>query len=552
MYARDGITVETDHKPLLSIYKKALGSAPKRLQRMLLRLQRYNFHLTFRPGSQLVLGDTLSRACPATSDSQTQGTSSTFWEELAELIEDEPLNDLSMVASAATISMLRQAAAADEDYQLLKAQIASGRPADVNSLPAALRQFITFADELVVSGDFVYKGSRVVVPRGAREDILTRLHVSHTGINGCIRRARETVYYPGITTDIKKLIEACPICQRHLLEATKEPLMSHPAPSRPWERVGADIFTQASQDYIVCVDYLSGYFEIDRLPSKRSTDVIYALRQQWARHGIPAQLVTDNSPFGSVEFGEFAKKWEFQHITSYPNYPQSNGRAEAAVKMAKKLMQKATEAGTDPFLALLEWRNTPTECSALAPTQIMFGRRTRTCLPTANKLLASASAVQAQTALWESKQRQAIYYDKNAKARPTLSPGQTIRARFGDNDWRKAEVVRVLPHRAYDVQMDDGSVRRRTSRHVKFSSEPPIIRREIGDSSAAVTPPTTASTSSSGNRPPPSTSSVQQKMTVRHTRSGRESQTASSIQRLTVSMLTKYYGDYHLMYRNFL
>ena len=41
----DKVTVQTDHKPLIAITKKALGAAPKRLQRMLLRLQRYNFEL---------------------------------------------------------------------------------------------------------------------------------------------------------------------------------------------------------------------------------------------------------------------------------------------------------------------------------------------------------------------------------------------------------------------------------------------------------------------------------------------------------------------------
>ena len=56
------VTVETDHKPLLAIVKKALSSAPKRLQRMLLRLQRYTFQLIFKPGSELILADTLSRA----------------------------------------------------------------------------------------------------------------------------------------------------------------------------------------------------------------------------------------------------------------------------------------------------------------------------------------------------------------------------------------------------------------------------------------------------------------------------------------------------------
>ena len=52
----------TDHKPLISIYKKPLASAPKRLQRLLLRLQQYDVDLRYKPGSEMYLADTLSRA----------------------------------------------------------------------------------------------------------------------------------------------------------------------------------------------------------------------------------------------------------------------------------------------------------------------------------------------------------------------------------------------------------------------------------------------------------------------------------------------------------
>ena len=50
-------TLETDHKPFLPIFQKSLHSAPKRLQTMLLRLQRYNFHGEFPPGSQMCIAD---------------------------------------------------------------------------------------------------------------------------------------------------------------------------------------------------------------------------------------------------------------------------------------------------------------------------------------------------------------------------------------------------------------------------------------------------------------------------------------------------------------
>ena len=70
----------------------------------------------------------------------------------------------------------------------------------------------------------------------------------------------------------------------------KEPLMSHEAPTRPRKKVGVDIATIRQQDYLITVDYLSGYIEIDRLPSKRIADVIYCLKLKFARHGLPVTV----------------------------------------------------------------------------------------------------------------------------------------------------------------------------------------------------------------------------------------------------------------------
>jgi len=59
---REKITVESDHKPLQSIFKKSLLAAPSRLQRMLLRLQWYNLDVQYKPGFQMYVADHLSRA----------------------------------------------------------------------------------------------------------------------------------------------------------------------------------------------------------------------------------------------------------------------------------------------------------------------------------------------------------------------------------------------------------------------------------------------------------------------------------------------------------
>ena len=56
------VEVHSDHKPLENILKKPLGAAPARLQRMLLRLQKYDINLIYKPGKLLKVADTLSRA----------------------------------------------------------------------------------------------------------------------------------------------------------------------------------------------------------------------------------------------------------------------------------------------------------------------------------------------------------------------------------------------------------------------------------------------------------------------------------------------------------
>ena len=62
IYGRDGVHIETDHKPLETIVLKLLDKAPKHLQQMLLCLQKYNLLVQYKRGTQMYLADTLSQA----------------------------------------------------------------------------------------------------------------------------------------------------------------------------------------------------------------------------------------------------------------------------------------------------------------------------------------------------------------------------------------------------------------------------------------------------------------------------------------------------------
>ena len=174
-----------------------MTAAPKRLQRMLLRLRRYNYELVHLPSSQIVLTDTLSRAyLPA------EGESTLFHEELAAAllsVDADQTSDLKMIASPETIKQITDAVKDDDEYDCLIKQITCGWPDTVAEVPLCIRAYCTFADELSVSCGLVFKGLRIVVPLAMRRYFLDRLHSAH---NGCLRRAKETVYWPGIAKHI--------------------------------------------------------------------------------------------------------------------------------------------------------------------------------------------------------------------------------------------------------------------------------------------------------------------------------------------------------------
>jgi len=107
-----------------------------------------------------------------------------------------------------------------------------------------------------------------------------------------------------------------------------------------------------------------------------------------ARHGIPRVPHSDNGhEFCSLEFQPFAKQYQFHHVTSLPRFPQSNGLVERTVQTAKKLLNKAYEDNKDPYLEILELRNTPIPGVGLSPTQLLMGRRIRSIIPFKNTLL---------------------------------------------------------------------------------------------------------------------------------------------------------------------
>ncbi|XP_062516385.1 uncharacterized protein K02A2.6-like [Corticium candelabrum] len=470
------VDVESDHKPLEVIAKKPLQAAPKRLQRMLLRIQRYDITIRYKKGTDMHLADTLSRA-PVESDRRSR--EETNREDIMAIDADEEQDNALLSLKPETVQKIRQATIADDGIKQLKEMIFSGWPDHKKQIPRALTPYFGVRDQLVVQNGLVFCGDRLLVPDQLRSYMLDRVHSTHLGINGCIRRAKQSIWWPGMTGQIRDKIESCEECNKYPVKQSKETLVSHHVPERPWVKVGVDLFEYRSKHYLVISDYQSNFLEMERLYETTSKSVIKSLKQQFARHGIPEHLFSDNGPqFQSQEFAHFADVWNFQHNTASPGYPKSNGKAENAVKVAKRILKKSREAGTDVYLALLDYRNTPSEGLATSPAQRLFNRRTRTLLPTKASLLEPKMNPDESDHQRVNKEKQKANYDRNARDLPQLRPGDTVRVQpltqKRDVVWPKAVVTNVLPNRSYGILTEHGKELRRNRVHLRKVKEEPV------------------------------------------------------------------------------
>ena len=348
--------------------------------------------------------------------------------------------------------------------------VQNGWPKRRCECPSATKSYWNYRDEISIQDDIIFRGERVIIPRKIQHEMLQIIHGAHLGVEKCKRRARDVLFWPGMSSQIEDVVSSCQICAQFRQSNQKEPLLPHEIPQRPWAKVGSDLFEIRGQTFLIMVDYYSGFFEIDNLKQSTSKDVITCCKAQFARYGIPDVLITDNGPqFASVEFQTFASDYQFKHKTSSPRYPRSNGMSEKSVQTAKRLLIKAKEDNRDSYLALLDYRNTPRSDLFGSPVQRLMGRRTKTLLPTSNLLL-EPKVIKTKVVISEmqkAKNQQKRYYDVHAKQLPALRPGQSIRVQMG-KQWKLAVVTSSHKEpRSYNITTQDGQTYRRNRHHLR-------------------------------------------------------------------------------------
>ena len=262
--------------------------------------------------------------------------------------------------------------------------IVAGWPEDIKDVPRALCPYHNHHDIMTVEDGLILKGEALIIPPLEREKILQAIHEGHMGITKCQYCARQCVYWPGINEDIRKMVEACPTCQCHCPQEPRQPLQPTPAPEHPWQHLGADFFTFDGFEYLVIIDYYTKMPFIRKIPPSQcnAAKTISVLKELFSEYGIPETIRSDNGPqFASHQFAKFTKEWNFDHTTSSPRNPRSNGQAKAAVKVTKGLLTHAKFSGQDPYLALLAYRSTPIDAHLHSPAEMLYQRAIRTTVP---------------------------------------------------------------------------------------------------------------------------------------------------------------------------
>ncbi|GFR99842.1 retrovirus-related Pol polyprotein from transposon 297-like Protein [Elysia marginata] len=215
-------------------------------------------------------------------------------------------------------------------------------------------------------------------------------------------------------------VSKCAISAKFRSSNSKEPMISHVIPDRPWPKLGADFFYFGGHDYLLVVDYFSQFTEIAKSPNKATSGVIPVLRPILARHGIPDKMIAENNPFNSFEMHKFARDWNFKITTSSPT------------------------------------------------------RRLQDQVPTTPKLPRPRQVADVNYVL-KRQNKHKFYYDRATRQHRTIQHNDDVRVQLGQTLERATVTATRQTPRSYEADTEDRTTPRRNQRLINPSYEPTTV-----------------------------------------------------------------------------
>ena len=325
------VYVITDHKPLVSLFKKSLVDASPHLTHMLMQLLDYTLNVQYQPGDKKHLSDALSHL-----SSHYKATGKTI------KILDVSIHAIEELTGFNSISVekLHHHTSIDSALQLLIDHINNGFPESSNKCPDCIKPYFSFRDELSTCNGLVLKGhNRVVMPTSLRWQAINLLHnKAHLGLNKTLERARTCMYWPGITDNMKMSILACKPCLTYSTKQQRKPY-AFDAQVKPWTLISLDNFEPQGNFYLMMLDVATKFIVVRPVQSLNTDATIQVLMSIFSEHGLPVGIRCDRGRnFVSDLFQQYCKHLGIQ--LSYSSaYHHSSNPAECTIHTVKGLMK---------------------------------------------------------------------------------------------------------------------------------------------------------------------------------------------------------------------
>jgi len=230
----------------------------------------------YKPETEMLLADSMSRLNPSPTE--------------------ESLN-LKEVCLVQFSDARLQDTSSDSELSALRETIYFGWPEKQKQVPAHLKKYWAYRDELSIENGLILKGERVVIPKSQRSDIVKGIHQAHQGVEKCQLQPRSCVLRPDINKDIEDRVQKCEVCRESQNTQAKETLEPHEVPTRPWHVVGTDLFSWDGDEYLLMCDYYSKFPIIKKIPRGQSTGntVVNLPKCVFSEQGVPEVIISLNT-----------------------------------------------------------------------------------------------------------------------------------------------------------------------------------------------------------------------------------------------------------------
>ena len=182
LYGKE-FTLETDQKPLVSIYKKHMVDISPRVQRLIVRSFPYQpFTVVYKKGRDIPVADALSRVTPMDPEDNIK----------LPIIAVNMITKMVLMSTfvqdnfSRKLDHIRKSTLQDDQLTRLSRYINTGFPCEKKNLPRDLQDYWNYRDTLSIENGLVTCGSRIIVPHEMRAEMMQYIHEDHQGKERCL------------------------------------------------------------------------------------------------------------------------------------------------------------------------------------------------------------------------------------------------------------------------------------------------------------------------------------------------------------------------------